>query len=198
MRHERGSEHARATAHALRGRTSRRHLRAPPVFVRCHQNDVSTQADIASPGCDASTATDGFGSSSTEAEAETDTETGAERGTEAGTEKARFLEQLQEQEHTLAAERASHAATQAQLALHRRVATEALQPVAELHAEIDSLRREPMWKALPRPLTRSRPEALSNSPASVDAPRQRQTKLGVASSLVLAGRYAIPALSLLI
>ena len=86
------------------------------ALIGCAQNDVSTQADIASPGCDASTATDGFGSSSTEAEAETDTETGAERGTEAGTEKARFLEQLQEQEHTLAAERASHAATQAQLA----------------------------------------------------------------------------------
>ena len=28
MRHERGSAHARTTAHALRGRTSRRHLRA--------------------------------------------------------------------------------------------------------------------------------------------------------------------------
>ena len=35
-RHRRGSEHARTTAHALRGRTSRRHLRAPTVFARCH------------------------------------------------------------------------------------------------------------------------------------------------------------------
>eukprot|EP00964_Phaeocystis_antarctica_P051375 scaffold29965_cov68-Phaeocystis_antarctica.AAC.1 len=36
MRHWRGSAHARTTAHALQGRTSGRHLRAPPVFVPCN------------------------------------------------------------------------------------------------------------------------------------------------------------------
>ena len=43
------------------------------------------------------------------------------------------------------------------LPLTRRVATEALQPVAELHAEIDSLRREPMWKTAAQRLRPTRP-----------------------------------------
>ena len=84
------------------------------ALIGCAQNDASTQADIAAPGCDASTATDG--STATNGSDASSTEAEAERGTETGTEKTRLLEQLQEQEHTLAAERASHAATQAQLA----------------------------------------------------------------------------------
>ena len=70
------------------------------ALIGCGQNDASTQADIAAPSCDASTNTD----STSETEA-------AERGIEADAEKARLLEQLQEQERTLAAERASHAET---------------------------------------------------------------------------------------
>ena len=79
------------------------------ALIGCAQNDASTQADIAAPGCDASTATDDSGSSSAETEA-------AERSTEPDAEKAHLIEQFQEQGCTLAAERASHAATQAQLA----------------------------------------------------------------------------------
>lgn len=70
------------------------------ALIGCAQNDASTQADIAAPSCDASTNTD----STSETEA-------AERGIGADAEKARLLEQLQEQERTLAAERASHAET---------------------------------------------------------------------------------------
>ena len=83
------------------------------ALIGCAQNDVSTQADIAAPGCDASTATDDSGSSSAETEA-------AERSTEPDAEKVRLLEQLQEQGRTLAAERASHAESQAQLATIER------------------------------------------------------------------------------
>jgi len=46
MRHERGSAHACTTTHATRGRTSRRHRRAPPVFVRC---TCSSGASLSSP-----------------------------------------------------------------------------------------------------------------------------------------------------
>ena len=69
------------------------------ALIGCGQNDASTQADIAAPSCDAST---------TDSTSETEA---AERGIGADAEKARLVEQLQEQERALAAERASHAET---------------------------------------------------------------------------------------
>ena len=91
----------------------KRRMERYAALIGCAQNDASTQADIAAPGCDASTATDDSGSSSAETEA-------AERSTEPDAEKVRLLEQLQEQGRTLAAERASHAESQAQLATIER------------------------------------------------------------------------------
>lgn len=74
------------------------------ALIGSAQNDASTQANIpASPSCGAST--------------QTETETAAETATEKGVEKERLqLQQLQEQGHTLATERASHAQSQAHLA----------------------------------------------------------------------------------